>query len=124
MRYLWLFLLFSFSSCQDWNSNSSDAEKYGSVSLTGSDKFKESYPILVRRCANCHTSSIHGAWAGYTDEQNWIDNDLVVPNDPDNSGLIQRIINTGNTDSDMPQGGSALPASEYSTLKTWIENIP
>ncbi len=111
-------------SCQDWNSNSSDAEKYGPVALTGSDGFKKAYPILMDRCANCHTSSIHNPWAGYKNEQDWIDNDLIIANDSANSELIGRIINTGNTDSDMPQGGSALPDSEYTLLTEWIDNIP
>jgi hypothetical protein len=109
-------------SCQDYNSNSSDADKFGPSVLTGSSKFKLAFPILLKRCANCHTSPIHSPWAGYTKEQTWDDKNLIVPGNAQNSQIIVRTINTGGG-GDMPQGGTALPDAEYQILLDWINSL-
>lgn len=124
MRLLSLLALISLFSCQDYNSNSSDRELYGPVTLTGSASFKKAYPILMTRCASCHTSAIHSPWAGYVNEQTWIDKDYVVPQDTANSLIIRRTINSNQVNANMPQGGSALPDAEYQILLDWINNIP
>ncbi len=108
--------------CQDYNSNSADAEKYGPSILTGSSKFKLAFPILLKRCANCHTSPIHSPWAGYTNEKTWADKNLIINGNADNSQIIIRTINTGGG-GDMPQGGTAIPDDEYQTLLDWIKSL-
>lgn len=118
-------LLLVLTSCQDYNSNSNDDERFSEVELTGSAVFKESaYYILQQRCTSCHSSGIHNSWAGYTNEQDWIDEGLVVKGDPDSSRAIFRIINHGSTDSNMPLGMGPLPNDEYQDLVDWVENIP
>lgn len=110
--------------CQDYNSNSNDKERFSRVNLTGSSDFTPAYYILQQRCTNCHSSGIHNSWAGYTNEQDWIDEGLVVKGDPDGSRLIFRIINHGSTDSNMPLGLGPLPNDEYQQLVDWVTNIP
>lgn len=123
MKLVCLALFTLLVGCQDLNSNSSDREKYGPTSLIGSDNFREAYPILVKRCGNCHTSNIHAAWASYQNEQTWIDLNKIVPSDSRNSQIIIRTINTGGNNANMPQGGSAIPDQEYETLIRWIDNL-
>jgi hypothetical protein len=116
-----LSILFLFASCQDFNTNSFDREKYGSLELTGGANFRASYEILQNQCINCHR---HAQWSAYTDKTDWVTNEnLVVPGDPNASQLIFRIINHGSASSNMPQGGSALPTAEYNKLVEWVSDI-
>lgn len=120
-----IFLLLIFISCQDYNSNSADRSKYGPVVLTDTDpNFAQAYNIIQNRCVSCHSSSIHDPWADLKDNASWLDSGLIQRQDPDNSILLQRIINYGGASSNMPQGGSALPDSEYQHLVKWINEIP
>lgn len=122
MKFILLALL-TFASCQDYNSNSNDVERYSQVQLTGSAGFTPAYYIIQQRCTNCHTSSIHNSWASYTNEQDWIDKGYVTAGDPDASRFITRIINHG-PGGDMPQGMGPLPNDEYQDLVDWVTNIP
>lgn len=121
---LGLLLLILLSGCQDYNSNSSDKEKYGQVQLENNAQFRTAYGIIQNRCVNCHTYQGHSVWADYTTNAEWIASGLIIKGDPRNSRLIYRIKNSGQADSDMPLGGSALPDSEYDALVEWVENIP
>lgn len=116
-----LLLLFFTLSCQDYNSNTFDRDRYGDLELVGSANFKASYSILQTRCMNCHE---HAQWSEFTNESDWLRPDLVIASDVNNSPLINRIINFGGSNSNMPEGGSALPPAEYTTLETWVLNIP
>lgn len=118
MKLLLPFLFILAVSCQDYNANTFDRERFGVVELTGSNEFKSSYPVLKNRCMNCH---FHAKWAEYTNEQDWVNDGLVVLGNADQSELITRIKNYGGVGSDMPQGGSALPSNEYETLRTWVQ---
>jgi hypothetical protein len=116
-----LFLIFALSvlvGCQNFNANTFDKDRYGEFELSGSSGFKASYPILQNRCMNCH---YHAQWSELTDEQDWVRENLVVFGDAANSELITRIKNYGAAGSDMPQGGSALPSSEFTTLRQWVQ---
>lgn len=124
MKLIAILLLAALSSCQDYNSNSNDRERFSRVTLTGSAGFEPAYYIIQQRCTNCHSSGIHNTWAGYTNEQDWIDRGYVVKGDPDASRLIFRIINHGSTDSNMPLGMGPLPNDEYQQLIDWVEDIP
>lgn len=116
-----LLLLVFVVSCQDYNSNSGDRGKYGPVILNESDpNYAEAYAIIQNRCVNCHRG-YHDHWANFTSNDDWIG--LVEPNDPDNSSFIQRIINSGQTNSNMPEGGSALPTAEYNHLRKWVSEF-
>lgn len=123
MKIALIALLLTYIGCQDYNSNTFDQDRYGEIELTGSgdlSTFRAAYPILQKRCMNCHR---HAQWAGYTDKNDWVTNEnLVVPDDEDGSQsqVLYRIKNFGGTSSDMPQGGSQLPAEEYEALKAWV----
>jgi uncharacterized membrane protein len=120
-----IFLLLIFlTACQDFNSNTSDRDKFGPSTLPGaSSEFNQAYKITQNRCVNCHTSTIHNVWATYITEAAWIDSGLITPGNADNSLFIERIINSGHSNSNMPEGGSALPNAEYNDLKTWINGL-
>lgn len=123
MKLIFAGLLVALTGCQDFNSNSNDKDRFSEVELTGSANFETAYYILQQRCTNCHSSGIHNSWASYTNEQDWIDEGLVVANDPDASRAIFRIINHGSTDSNMPLGLGPLPNDEYEDLVEWVDNI-
>lgn len=124
MKFILVSLLVALTSCQDFNSNSNDENRFKQVNLTGSSGFNSAYFILQQRCTSCHSSGIHNSWANYTNEQDWIDEGLVTKGDPDGSRAIFRIINHGGTDADMPLGMGPLPNDEYQDLIDWVENIP
>ena len=114
------FIIFLLSSCQNYNSNSSDRSVYGPVILNEADpNFAQAYNIIQNRCISCHSSNVHNVWATYTNNAAWIDSGMIS-NLPENSYFMQRIINSGGSGANMPQGGSALPNQEYETLKKWI----
>jgi hypothetical protein len=124
MKIFFPLILFPLISCQDYNSNTNDNERFRRVELTGGEKFETAYYILQQRCTSCHTSGIHNSWAGYTKERDWIDRGLVSKGDPDSSRLIFRIINHGSTDSNMPLGMGPLPNDEYQDLIDWVNSLP
>lgn len=120
------FLLFSLLlfGCQDYNSNTSDKVKYGIIELEASPRFRAAYPIIQSRCVNCHFGT-HNIWASYITNQLWIDSgdNRVIPGNAADSNFIRRTINSGNNNSNMPLGGSALSADEYQILVDWINGI-
>lgn len=122
-NFIFLALLLA---CQNYNSNSSDRARYGEIELENDPQFQRAYTIIQNRCVNCHTSQIHAAWATYTTSADWIKSggQRVIPGSPQDSKLITRIINSGENDSNMPLGGSALPNDEYDALVEWIQNLP
>jgi uncharacterized membrane protein len=123
MKFFLIGLLIFYIGCQDYNSNTFDRTRYGEIEISGSARFEAAYGILQNRCMNCHR---HSQWSGFTDEQDWVNNEnlVVKTGNASDSQLIYRIINNGGASSDMPQGGQALPASEYDQLVDWVENIP
>lgn len=122
--YLFTFVL--LLGCQDYNSNTSDGIKYRDIEVDdgGDPNFAAAKSVIDRRCVSCH-SGAHNNWANRDNEQ-WLADPMmpVLRGDPDNSPLIIRTINTGGSSANMPLGGSAIPASEYTALKTWITSIP
>lgn len=124
MNFLLVSVLAILVGCQDYNSNSNDDDRFKQVTLTGTAGFNSAYYILQERCTSCHTSSVHNAWASYTDEQDWINEGLVSAGDADGSKVVFRIINHGSTDSDMPLGMGPLPNDEYQDIVDWVSGIP
>lgn len=124
-KMLLIFITLFLFGCQDTNSNSDDKIKYGPIEITETDpNFLAAYKVIQNRCVNCHTSSIHNHWAGLISNDDWLSQYVIVKNRPDLSALIQRIINSGAPSSNMPIGGSALPANEYQALTKWVTEIP
>lgn len=143
MKYILLILVFALVSCQDTNSNSLDELAFGQPELDlgggggsgggsgggGATPYQLAINVVNTKCTSCHTS-YHSSWTAYTTEQDWIDavsngSDLVVPGDPDNSKLIDRLKIYGITGpKNMPQDPDpALTATEYGYLDDWIRNL-
>ena len=119
-------LFFIFAACDDQNSNSSDRINYsrtGQQQETADTEFAAAFSIIQSRCINCH-SGRHNAWAGFINDERWINSGLVHRGDPDNSSLITRIINSGHPVANMPEGTGAIPNAEFQTLRSWIAGMP
>lgn len=117
------YLLLLLVSCQDYNSNSGDRGRYGPVVLNENDpNFREAYDIIQNRCVSCHDHR-HDDWAEFKSNADWEASGLVVPTDPDASEFIERIVNSGQTSSNMPPGGSPLPDDEYQHLRKWVSEF-
>ena len=122
MKHISLLLLFTLASCQDYNSNSGDRAKYGPITLSGDSKLDAATAVLQSRCISCH-DRYHDNWADLKTNADWITEGLVVAGDVAGSRLIQRTVNTGATDSNMPPGRPPLPNDEYKTLTDWVTGI-
>ncbi len=119
VKSFFIIFLFVFLGCQDFNSNTFDAQRYGPTDLVGGAQFIQAYPVLQKRCMNCH---YHAQWAAYKNQEDWVSQGLVNAGNKDTSPVINRIINYGANFSDMPQGGGLLPVAEYNKLVDWVEN--
>lgn len=123
MRFFFLLLIFSLTACQDYNSNSGDRGRYGPIVLNESDpNFAKAYGIIQNRCVSCH-DHVHDRWADLKSNDDWVTEGVVTPLSAANSELIQRIVNTGGADSNMPPGGSPLSNEEYSHLLKWVNEF-
>lgn len=122
MKLLALLLIITLGGCQNYNSNSADAGKYGPADIDTSDvNFVKAYPIIQSRCISCHA---HAGWSIYTSTELWVEQSgRVVVGNPAASPLINRIKNFG-VGGDMPQNSGNLPAEEYQALVDWVTNIP
>jgi hypothetical protein len=76
--------------------------------------------VLTQRCATCHgpASPEYGGFNDATDPDGLIADGWVIPNDPDNSRIFQRI-----DEGTMPNaaGGGALVAEEVAIIDQWIQ---
>ncbi|HEY0715776.1 MAG TPA: hypothetical protein VGF45_24040, partial [Polyangia bacterium] len=77
--------------------------------------------ILQSRCAGCHTygQADPSGWGSVLDVSRMIDADVIVPGDPNNSRLIDRISVSG----DMPPTGDRVPSPDVQVLRNWITNM-
>ena len=119
MKFGFLFALAFIASCQNYNSNSGDAVKYGTTTVSGSSEFQAAFGVIKNRCASCH-SNYHAEWGTLTTEQQWKDRALVVPGYPSSSTLVTRIKNYGG---DMPQDSGNIPDAEYTAITNWVTNL-
>ncbi|MBC7458483.1 MAG: hypothetical protein H7235_09405 [Bdellovibrionaceae bacterium] len=111
------------SSCQNYNSNSSDKLKYDDTPLidsSGDPNFAEASLILKSKCISCHAGQ-HNSWIGRTSAQ-WISSGYVSRGSPDSSPLILATAQGGG--SMPPPGSPALTSAEYLALRNWVTNIP
>jgi hypothetical protein len=76
--------------------------------------------VLETRCGACHDAFPgSGSFAGVLDAQGMIDDEKVVPNQPDMSRVYIRM-----SEGTMPPSG-AVPDPELQKVRTWIEcNAP
>jgi len=116
------FLLFIISACQSYNSHTGDKAKFAELELEDNANFRAAYKVIQSRCINCHGGT-HNAWATYVNSQLWVDKGLIIRGDASGSKLIERTINSGQTNSNMPPGGSPLPNDEYQVLLDWINGL-
>lgn len=113
---------------QDFNSNSGDENLGGGKVVAGACDGEAgarrcaAVAVLRPKCFGCHA----GLATNSTDED-WQNNkdaltgsEFVVKGKPLSSRAIKSLINEGGK---MPQGGSALPTSEYQAIYTWIEKM-
>jgi mono/diheme cytochrome c family protein len=117
-KLAWILGFLILSGCgQDSNSNSGDAVPRTPVDNSDpqSQRRTAARAVLQTHCASCH-----GAWMSNTTDAQWIASGLIVAESSATSKLVYRLINEG---SNMPQGGSALPDTEYQALRSWINKI-
>ncbi|MDA8792018.1 cytochrome c [Bacteriovoracaceae bacterium] len=103
---------------QTYNSSSGDAE-LESVTCSGSGaalRWCLAQQVILNQCVNCHTN-YHSNYADFSSED-FVDNDLILPGNSDDSTLFQYLINEGGT---MPKDGSALNDADYDAILNWIE---
>ncbi len=77
-------------------------------------------PIFEAKCNTCHGSM--GGWDGTTYEGALNSGDhgpVVIPGDPENSFLVQKLLGTQTIGNIMPPGGK-LPDSEIQLIIDWI----
>ena len=72
-------------------------------------------PILNDNCSFCHSFGDQ-----FEDYPELLQFNRVIPYDPDNSVIWNRIANTGRFGSLMPQGGPKLPQAQIDTIRQWI----
>ncbi len=79
---------------------------------------EQAYPILKKHCARCHSEDLVVPGMDVLDRQSLTDGDYLVPGEPDESAIWQRV----GVDRDMPpEGEGSLSEAELSVLKKWIE---
>lgn len=113
-------------SCESINSSSFDEEQYGTDNNISDPQLAKAYNIIRRECIDCHTNK-HDEWISYKTNEAWENSGLVVAGNAANSLLIERMINTPESETselrNMPQGGSPIDAQDYQALRDWIDNI-
>ena len=84
------------------------------------DLKSKSLEILEQNCASCHNlENAQGGFDSVLDAEEMIKSGrYIVPGDPDNSLIIERLAPTGN----MPPSGQ-FRSEDAETLKTWIADI-
>jgi hypothetical protein len=123
MKYFFFIILLA-SGCQDYNSNSVDDLKYAPIVIDDAE-LRPFYYTVRTHCFSCH--NYHQEWAGYTTPADWINartrsgQMLLEPGNADGSLFIQRIINSGGSNNNMPIGRGPIPAADYIKLREWIE---
>jgi hypothetical protein len=77
--------------------------------------------ILQSRCSACHTygQGDLAGWGSVLDLSRMVDAEIVVPGNPANSRMIDRVQVRG----DMPPKGDRVPADEVDKLRSWISSL-
>jgi mono/diheme cytochrome c family protein len=78
--------------------------------------------IFTNRCLSCHSPTGLGANVSLSTREDLLNSprDLVLPGNPDESGLVIAIERTDEKRMPPPSTGSALSGSEIKTIRDWI----
>lgn len=109
-------------SCETLNSNTNDKDQFGSDFATGNNDFDKAYTVIREQCASCHLG-YHNSYFSLKTEDDWIASGPIVTGDAANSELVERIINAGNANSNMPQNGTRLSDEDYNSIVDWINGL-
>ena len=82
---------------------------------------QQTYTIFEQHCLDCH-----GEFGSYTDvltikHKNLIEDQAVIPRQPDASELYLRLLGDTNNGSQMPLGQEPLDVEAIDTIRRWIE---
>jgi mono/diheme cytochrome c family protein len=93
----------------------------GRTRVTATEMPMGVYQILQSRCSMCHTYGQRdpAGWGSVLDLSRMISADIVVPGDPNNSRLWNRVA----IRADMPFNGTRLSPADLEVLRAWIANI-
>ena len=84
-------------------------------------------PLLVDHCFDCHSATTKQSGGLRLDDRDALlvggkDGPVVVPGDPENSMLMQRVLEKDDIKRRMPKGeDDPLSAEEIADLRTWIK---
>jgi mono/diheme cytochrome c family protein len=77
---------------------------------------KDVLPIFQANCTGCHGSNRQAAGLDFSSYASLMNGaPVIVPNDPNNSQLLQAVIQGF-----MPRGGNPLSAQDIQTITDWI----
>lgn len=81
-------------------------------------------PIFNQNCTSCHGSQSGVTLTSYEEVMSSVGNqygtEIVVPNEPDESPLVDKIEANPEFGSRMPQGGPNLSDEQIELIRTWI----
>ncbi|MBU6153655.1 MAG: hypothetical protein KGP28_05070 [Bdellovibrionales bacterium] len=116
-------IIFAFGSCANYNSNTFDATAYLDTFGDPNDpNFAASFKIIEEKCSWCHYHK--GQYPSLITSQRWVESGQVVPGSPQTSPLFLKLKNPSGGGGNMPQDLPPLSSTEYSTIQSWIQNIP
>lgn len=128
-RLVVLALGFAASGCADFHRGPAPVDggedATGDTTLVADPAFEtEVYPILQRRCQDCHSTGRIGEYTGLVLTGNGrMDRAmvvaLVVPGDPDASLLLRRATGEKHTGQDV----LTRDTPEYDTIASWISGL-
>ena len=86
--------------------------------------------IFQPKCAGCHKSGPEapvtaedGVAVFFESQEQLLQAGVVVPGEPDQSLLFQRVTLPASTDGHMPDDGSVLSAAEIEAIRAWIAGL-
>ena len=99
------------------NSSASDNKLQANAELEN-----EAIEILKKNCSSCHgeTGAALGGLSHITDVSRLVNNGKVIPNNPEDSPLYQRI--SGKVGNIMPTSGP-MSADKIKVIRDWIQNL-
>lgn len=122
MKLIILLAMISLSGCFQQSNSTLKDESIGKE-VDGADEFVAAYAVLNSQCISCHTG-YHQSWGNYTEESDWIADDLIQEGSSANSYLVKRIRNCGTgQEADMPNTGDSISKAECDAIKDWIDSI-
>lgn len=76
-------------------------------------------PILASRCLKCHGGDAPEGGLNLADRQSAIDSGAILPGQPDDSPLLQRVT-AADPSERMPPEGKPLETEQLTTLRRWV----